>query len=116
MSTKDGTVDTVGSETKVVTIPESQAFSVWDVCEPGTVFRALGVVEVDEEEKYVSFSPSLPGAVSQGDTPREALANLGEALAGCIESYKSDGKDIPWVEVDYFHGEAVLIGWIDVRV
>lgn len=134
MSAKGGTVDTVGSNPKVVVFPKSpdevqvladkdscpgwlvQALSVWDVCKPGTVFRALGVVEVDEDKKYVSFSPSLPGAVSRGDTPQEALANLEEALAGCIESYRSDGKDIPWVEVDDFRGEAVLVRWIDVRV
>ena len=79
-------------------------------------FRALGVVEKDEEGGFVSHSPSLPGAVSQGDTADEALVNLHEAIAGCIESYLEEGEEIPWVREATFEGEAVVTKWIDIDV
>ncbi len=60
-------------------------------------YHALGIVERDEGKKFFSYSPSLLGAASQGDTPQEALENLKEALAGCIESYVDNGEKIPWV-------------------
>jgi predicted RNase H-like HicB family nuclease len=38
----------------------------------------------------------LPGAVSQGETEDEALANIIEALEGVLESYLDHGVPIPW--------------------
>ena len=39
------------------------------------------VVEQDEDGKFVSSCPTLPGCWSQGDTREEAIANLKEATA-----------------------------------
>ena len=81
----------------------------------GKRFRALAGVE-EEDDGFVSFSPSLPGAASQGSTSEEALANLHEALAGCIEAYMEKGDDIPWVQDPTFTEESVIHKWIDVDV
>jgi predicted RNase H-like HicB family nuclease len=64
----------------------------------------------------VSFSPSLPGAVSQGRTVEQALENLREAIAGCVESYRAGGERVPWVADPDFQGDAAFRGWIDVDV
>ncbi len=45
------------------------------------------VVEEDEEVKrYVVSCPAIPGCHSQGDTLEEALENIKEAIAACLES------------------------------
>ena len=87
----------------------------WKVFAPGTFFSALAVIEKDEGA-FMAHSPSLPGAVSQGDSAEEALKNLKEALAGCIEAYLESKEDIPWVRDAAFEGEAVVKKWINVDV
>ena len=39
----------------------------------------------DEDGIWVAECPSIPGCVSQGDTKTEALKNIKEAVALCIE-------------------------------
>ena len=39
----------------------------------------------DENGMWVVECPSIPGCVSQGKTRREALANIQEAIALCLE-------------------------------
>ena len=34
----------------------------------------------------VAECPSIPGCISQGKTEKEALANIREAIAGCLEA------------------------------
>ena len=88
----------------------------WREFPQGNRTRAMAVVEAEESGVFVSFSPSLPGAASQGDTVEEAVENLREAIAGCIESYREGGERVPWVDHPDFEGEAVFRGWIDVDV
>jgi len=40
--------------------------------------------------------PALPGAVSEGDTEAEALANIAEAIRGLLAAYAADGQPVPW--------------------
>ncbi|MCD4823965.1 MAG: type II toxin-antitoxin system HicB family antitoxin [Phycisphaerae bacterium] len=75
----------------------------------------MAVVERDEDGEFFSYSPSLPGAVSQGDTADEALENLTDALAGCITSYLDSGESIPWVDEPEKPKDAVITKWIDVN-
>lgn len=115
MTNPNGNVATI--DAKAVVRPLSK-YS-WHEFEPGKVFLALAVIEKGEDGGFVSFSPSLPGAVSQGNTVEEALKNLHEALAGCIESYVEAGKSIPWVKVDGWSSvddNVVMAKWIDVSV
>jgi predicted RNase H-like HicB family nuclease len=80
------------------------------------MYCALGVVERDEDGQLFSFTPSLPGACSQGNSPEEALENLKEALAGCIESYKEAGERIPWIRDVEAPPDAMMVEWVDVHV
>ena len=42
-------------------------------------------IERDEDGVWVAECPSIPGCVSQGQTRDEALANVKEAIAACLE-------------------------------
>jgi len=39
----------------------------------------------DEDGAWVAECPAIPGCVSQGSTREEALVNVQEAIAGCLE-------------------------------
>lgn len=39
----------------------------------------------DEDGVWIAEYPAIPGCVSQGDTREEALANVQEAIALCLE-------------------------------
>jgi predicted RNase H-like HicB family nuclease len=47
--------------------------------------KLVTTLERDEEGVWVAECPSIPGCVSQGDTRDEALANIREAIAVCLE-------------------------------
>ena len=61
--------------------------------------KFLVTMEKDEDDYYVVECPSLPGCVSQGKTPEEALANIREAIEGVLELRRSKGLAVPAVEV-----------------
>jgi predicted RNase H-like HicB family nuclease len=42
------------------------------------------ILEEDEKGFIVASCPSLPGCHSQGKTEAEALANVREAIVGCL--------------------------------
>ncbi|MEQ1946683.1 MAG: type II toxin-antitoxin system HicB family antitoxin [Bryobacteraceae bacterium] len=48
--------------------------------------KLLVTLEPDETGMIVAECPSIPGCVSQGRTEAEALANIREAIAGCLET------------------------------
>lgn len=49
------------------------------------------VLEEDEEAGgFVVSCPALPGCYSQGDTVKEALGNIKEAIQACLESLAED--------------------------
>jgi predicted RNase H-like HicB family nuclease len=56
-------------------------------------YRVL--IERDEEGVYVAEVPALPGCVSQGQTRKEAVANVKEAIAAYLESLESYGDPNP---------------------
>ena len=43
------------------------------------------VIDRDEDGVWVVECPSIPGCVSQGQTKQEALENIAEAIALCLE-------------------------------
>ncbi|MGA2545783.1 MAG: type II toxin-antitoxin system HicB family antitoxin [Rectinemataceae bacterium] len=49
----------------------------------------------DEDNCYVVDLPDLPFCSGFGDTPEEALANVGEAKKLWLEEAAATGKDIP---------------------
>ena len=43
------------------------------------------VLEIDEDGVWIAECPAIPGCVSQGATKAEAVANIKEAIALCLE-------------------------------
>jgi predicted RNase H-like HicB family nuclease len=42
-------------------------------------------IDRDEDGIWVVECPAIPGCVSQGDTKEQALENIKEAIAACLE-------------------------------
>jgi len=45
----------------------------------------ITTIDRDEDGMWVVQCPSIPGCVSQGKTREEALENIRDAIAGCLE-------------------------------
>lgn len=52
-------------------------------------------VQGDPDDGYLGFVPELPGCMTAGETPAEALANLEEAMAAWLETALAEGHAIP---------------------
>ncbi len=48
----------------------------------------------DEDGIWVAECPSIPGCVSQGREKTEALANIREAIAACLEVRAEQGMPL----------------------
>jgi predicted RNase H-like HicB family nuclease len=48
--------------------------------------KLLVTLELDESGMLVAECPSIPGCISQGRTEAEAIENIREAIAGCLEA------------------------------
>jgi antitoxin HicB len=44
---------------------------------------------------FAAIVPDLPGCMSDGDTPEEALANVRDAIAAWIEAARDLGRPVP---------------------
>lgn len=55
------------------------------------------IVHEAEEGGYWAEVPAIPGCVSQGETMEDLLANVHEAVEGCLSV---DLEDIPIAETD----------------
>lgn len=47
--------------------------------------KFVTTLDRDEDGAWIAECPSIPGCVSQGGTREEALANIREAIAACLE-------------------------------
>jgi len=56
--------------------------------------KLLVTLEPDESGMLVAECPSIPGCVSQGRTEAEALDNIREAIAGCLEARAANGMPL----------------------
>jgi len=52
-------------------------------------------VTTDGEPCYVAYNPELEGCMSHGDTPEEALHNLGEVRRLYISTLIAEGLEVP---------------------
>jgi predicted RNase H-like HicB family nuclease len=43
-------------------------------------------IEIDENGSYVVECTDLPGCLSEGETFKEAIENISEAIVGCLKS------------------------------
>jgi len=58
-------------------------------------YRFNIVVERDEDGVYIASCPALQGCYSQGDTYKEAVENLKDAIRLHIEARREVGEPIP---------------------
>ena len=49
----------------------------------------------DEGGGWLAEAPELPGCMSDGDTPQQAVENLMDAIACWIEAAEEDGRAVP---------------------
>ena len=47
--------------------------------------KFTATLERDEDGVWIAECPAIPGCVSQGHTREEAIGNVKEAIAGCLE-------------------------------
>ena len=48
-------------------------------------------IDLDEDGVWIVECPAIPGCVSQGDTREEALRNIHDAIAGCLQVRAEQG-------------------------
>ena len=58
-------------------------------------YRFQVIIEQDEDGFYVTDVPALPGCHTQGRTFEEALENIREVIAMCVQEMHEDGQFIP---------------------
>jgi predicted RNase H-like HicB family nuclease len=56
--------------------------------------KLLVTLERDETGMIVAECPAIPGCVSQGKTEDEAIENVREAIAACIEARAANGMPV----------------------
>lgn len=56
--------------------------------------RLMVTLERDETGMIVAECPAIPGCVSQGRTEDEAIVNVREAIAACIEARAASGMPV----------------------
>jgi predicted RNase H-like HicB family nuclease len=52
------------------------------------------ILERDETGMIIAECPAIPGCVSQGRTEDEAIANIREAIVGCLEVRAEEGLSV----------------------
>lgn len=65
---------------------------------PVPTYRCLLWLIPESDGGFSVLASTLPGCASQGDTMLEALANIKEALAAVLATYRDDGVPIPWCD------------------
>ena len=53
--------------------------------------KFLVTLTQDEDRMWVAECPSIPGCVSQGESRDEAIKNVREAIAACLETRAERG-------------------------
>ncbi|MGI8604439.1 MAG: type II toxin-antitoxin system HicB family antitoxin [Verrucomicrobiales bacterium] len=67
--------------------------------------KFAAVLDRDEDGMWVIECPAIPGCVSQGSTREDALANIKEAIAFCLEVRSERGMPLT---VETQHVEVIV--------
>lgn len=59
------------------------------------------VLQPEKEGGFSAFVPALPGCASQGETEKEALQNIKEAVELYLEGLEADRQPIPVDDVHF---------------
>jgi predicted RNase H-like HicB family nuclease len=49
-----------------------------------------------QEGGYLATTTWLPGCIAEGDNPMEALTDFLKAFNALVDTYKAEGKRVPW--------------------
>lgn len=60
----------------------------------GEALRQI-IIKRGKDGFWVAECPSLPGCISQGQSRKEAVQNIREAIEGYIEVLEEEGEPIP---------------------
>ena len=60
-----------------------------------TLYKLPLVLEPQPEGGYTVTCPILPELITEGDSVREALENVRDALVAIIEAYEDLGRPVP---------------------
>ena len=56
--------------------------------------KLIITLDRDETGVIVAECPAIPGCISQGHTEDEAMANIKEAIQGCIDARLANGMPV----------------------
>jgi predicted RNase H-like HicB family nuclease len=84
--------------TKFVTVPNTR-YIYYDTVRAGVYFMNVkAIVHEAEEGGFWAEVPAIPGCATQGETMEELVANLHEAIEGClsvdVETPQPGGKEL----------------------
>jgi predicted RNase H-like HicB family nuclease len=109
---------TTGRTSKVVVIgsPSPSDAGGWKG-HHGNLYRCRVYLYPDPEGEggFSAVAAGLPGVASQGETERQALANIAEALAGVISVYKESGGKVPWADRPREPEPGAITRWVFVK-
>jgi predicted RNase H-like HicB family nuclease len=74
-------------------------------------YQTQVVIEVDEDGKYVAWCPALQACYTQGDSFEEAMQNIRDVIAICLEELKEENK-----EVELRYPEVIGIKQIEITL
>lgn len=55
----------------------------------------ISPLSVEDGGGFLATVPDLPGCMSDGETPQEAITNVQDAIAAWIEGARELGRDVP---------------------
>ncbi len=76
-----------------------------------TTFRFQVIIEQDEDGYYVMDVPALRGCHAQGKTFEEAMDNIREVIAMCVQEMREDG-----LEINTAYPEVIGIKTLEIAV
>jgi antitoxin HicB len=62
-----------------------------------TLYKLPLILHPQPEGGFTVICPLLPELITEGDTVREALDNVADALAAVVEAYEDLGRPVPAV-------------------
>jgi predicted RNase H-like HicB family nuclease len=65
------------------------------------------IIEHGEDFGYISHCPAIPGCHSQGATIEEAIANIEDAIRGCLESLDKNLLTTTLTHKEYYFEVAI---------
>lgn len=82
----------------------------------GNLFRCQVYLTPEEDGGFSAVAATLPGIASEGDTEKEAMEAIREALEAAITEYLSAGETVPWLSTPRDASPGSLTRWVFARV